>query len=128
MDKDLYNRILNTYTKLKETKKRVSKNDILINSLLCAGGTYSINDIDLFFKIKKSPQKYFFNQLFKKVDCFQSGYIMLGRKKVGEFFRFDTFENGLNINEYLINDKVFINKVGMNYAPELRTNTCYLYY
>jgi hypothetical protein len=126
MNATKYNQILTVYNELKAVQKRVTKNDVLIQSLFKAGGTLDLNDIELFFKIKKSPQRYFFNQMYiKGVNVFASGIIKQGRKKVGAFLRFDTVQSEVNINDFLINDKIYINKVGMNYAPEIKTNTCY---
>jgi hypothetical protein len=128
MNTATYNRILTVYNCLKLTKKRVTKNDVLLQSLFNAGGTFDTLDIDLFFKIKKQPQKYFFNQMYiYGVNVFSSGTIKQGRKKKGLFLRFDTVQNGININDFLINDKIYINKVGMNFAPEIKSNTCYMF-
>lgn len=128
MNTTTYNSILNVYNGLKQTKKRVTKNDILIQSLFNINGTFNMYDIELFFNIKKQPQRYFFNQMYiYGVNVFQSGTIKQGRKKVGAFLRFDTVQKDININDFLINDKIYINKVGMNYAPEIKTNTCYMF-
>jgi hypothetical protein len=59
MNATTYNKILTVYNGLKLSKKRVTKNDVLLQSLFNAGGTFDTLDIDLFFKIKKQPQKYF---------------------------------------------------------------------
>lgn len=129
MNATTYNSILSVYNKLKTTQKRVTKNNIFIHSLFNAGGTFNLEDIDLFFKIKDCPQKYFFNQLYiYGVNVFSSGSIKQGRKKVGAFLRFDNSQEGVNVNDFLINDKIYINKVGMNYAPEIKTNTCYVFF
>lgn len=129
MNTQTYNKILSIYNELKAIQKRVTKNDVLIKSLFISGGTLTIDEIETFFKIKKCPQKYFFNQLYiKGVNVFSSGTIKQGRKKVGAFLRFDSVQSGVNINDYLINDKIYINEVGMNYAPEIKTNTCYCLY
>jgi hypothetical protein len=123
-----YNNILNVYNGLKETKKRVTKNDLLLHSLFNNGGTFNMCDIELFFKIKKQPQRYFFNQMYiYGVNVFQSGTIKKGNKKIGAFLRFDTVQKDINLNDFLINDKIYINEVGMNYAPEIKTNTCYMF-
>ena len=129
MNTQTYNKILLIYNELKAIQKRVTKNDVLIKSLFISGGTLQNEDVETFFKIKKCPQKYFFNQLYiNGVNVFSSGTIKQGRKKVGEFLRFDSVQSGVNINDYLINDKIYINKVGMNYAPEIKTNTCYCFF
>jgi len=89
MNATTYNKILSIYNEVKQIKKRVTKNDVLIQSLFKAGATLNVDDIDLFFKIKNCPQKYFFNQMYiKGVNVFASGTIKQGRKKVGMFLRF----------------------------------------
>jgi hypothetical protein len=128
MNATTYNAILNVYTQCKTTRKVVRKNDVFIQSLFNSGATFTNEQIDLFFKIKNAPQIYFFNQMFKVVDAFESGSIEQGRKKVGMFMRFDNVKKDININELLINDSIIINKVGMNYAPELISNTCYCFF
>jgi hypothetical protein len=128
MNAQTYNKILSIYNDLKQVKKRVTKNDVIVQSLFKGGKTLNSDEVDLFFQIKSCPQKYFFNQMYiKGVDVFQSGTIKQGRKKVGMFIRFDKVRSGVDINDFLINDKIHIKKIGMNYAPELKCNTCYCY-
>jgi hypothetical protein len=66
--------------------------------------------------------------MFNVVNAFESGSIKRERKKVGMFMRFDNAKTDINLNELLINDNIIINKVGMNYAPELVSNTCYCFF